>query len=85
MKNADKPLWLMTAGEFIDLIKGQQKIEVKADTSLVYGIGGLADLLGVSKPTAQKIKNSGKISDATIQIGRSICFDREKVIELLKQ
>lgn len=79
----NKPLWQLTSGEFLELLKKDEPVQ-EQETSLIYGIGGLAELLGVSKATAQKIKNSGKIKEATIQVGRSICFDREKVIELLK-
>jgi len=48
----------------------------------VYGIIGLAELLNCSKPTAQKIKNSGKVPFS--QIGRIIIFDVEKVLLALE-
>jgi excisionase family DNA binding protein len=49
----------------------------------IYGISGLARLLGCSNPTAQKIKNSGKIP--FVQVGRKIIFNEDKVIEALSE
>ena len=57
---------------------------IKPDRKYVYGIQGLADLLHCSRLTAQHIKNSGKIDDATIQFERTVIFDAEKVMESLK-
>ncbi|MCF0203348.1 MAG: DUF3853 family protein [Bacteroidaceae bacterium] len=48
----------------------------------VYGIDGIAWLFGCSKPTANRIKKSGKIDAAITQIGRKIVVDAEKAIEL---
>jgi excisionase family DNA binding protein len=47
----------------------------------VYGLSGLAKLLGCSKPTAHKIKNSGKIPFA--KIGKKFIFDEQKVLDSL--
>ena len=57
---------------------------IKPDRKYVYGIQGLADLLHCSRLTAQRIKNSGKIDDATIQFERTVIFDADKVMESLK-
>ena len=48
----------------------------------VYGIKGIADLFGCSVPTANKIKRSGKIDKAIIQVGRKIIVDAELALEL---
>ena len=48
----------------------------------VYGLNGIAELFNCSIPTANRIKNSGKISDAISQFGRIIITDKEKAIEL---
>ncbi len=48
----------------------------------IRGIHGLADFLGVSPVTAQKLKNSGKIPFA--QYERIILFDPQKVIDALE-
>lgn len=49
----------------------------------IRGIHGLAEFLGVSPVTAQKIKNSGKIP--FVQYERVILFDPEKVMEALEK
>jgi excisionase family DNA binding protein len=47
----------------------------------VYGLSGLAKLIGCSKPTAHKIKDSGTIPYA--KIGKKFIFDEEKVMAAL--
>lgn len=47
----------------------------------IYGISGLAHLLNCSKPTAQRIKDSGKIPFT--QAGRKIVFDEQAVLTAL--
>ena len=47
----------------------------------VYGLSGLAKLIGCSKSTALKIKDSGKIPFA--KIGMKFIFDKEKVMTAL--
>ncbi len=51
----------------------------------VYGIDGLAKILGCSKTTAQTIKSSGILDKAIIQNGRKIIIDKEQALELFKQ
>lgn len=48
---------------------------------LIYGITGLSKFLQVSLPTAQKIKNSGKIPFS--QAERTIIFRKVEVLEAL--
>lgn len=48
----------------------------------VYGIRGLADYLGVSDPTAQKLVNSGKLDSAMRKVGRKYSFRKAKVDEI---
>lgn len=55
------------------------------DVKLRYGIPGIADLLGCSTATAQRIKNSGIIDEAIIQIGKTIVIDERKALECLKK
>jgi hypothetical protein len=47
----------------------------------VYGLSGLAMLIGCSKPTAHRIKESGIIPYA--KIGKKFIFDEEKVMAAL--
>lgn len=51
----------------------------------VYGLKGLAELLGCSKTTASRLKQSGKISKAITQIGALIIVDAEEVMRIMKQ
>lgn len=55
------------------------------EPKLKHGIPGLMELLGCGRSTAQKIKNSGIIDDAIIQIGKTIVIDERKALELLKK
>jgi excisionase family DNA binding protein len=50
---------------------------------LIYGVDGLARLLNCSKPTAQRIKDSGKIP--FMQLGRKIVFDEQAVLQALNK
>lgn len=47
----------------------------------IHGLDGLAKLIGCSKPTAHKIKNSGVIPYA--RIGNKFIFEEEKVMAAL--
>lgn len=49
----------------------------------VYGISGLARLLNCSNPTAQRIKDSGKIPYT--QVGRKLVFDSDEVLKVLNR
>ncbi len=86
-----KPLWQMTGEEFLQLTVegGAQRAtpqpSVVIDTTIkhhVYGIEGIASLFGCSRPTANRIKKSGKIDRAITQIGRKIIVDAELALEL---
>lgn len=55
--------------------------EVSPKPRYVYGLSGLAKLIGCSKPTAHKIKDSGTIPYA--KIGKKFIFDEEKVMAAL--
>lgn len=84
MTQLEKPLFSLTVKEFLELTSNNpssQVIDFSEPKKYVYGIGGLADLIGCSLPTAQRIKNSGTIS--FMQAGRKLIFDVEKVLEEL--
>lgn len=53
------------------------------ERNLVYGLKGLAALLGVSYSTAYRIKRSKVLSKATFQVNRSIAFDADMVLSIL--
>jgi len=50
----------------------------KQDSKKLYSMKELAEFLECSVPTAQKIKNSGKIP--FYQIGRKVMFDKDEVL-----
>lgn len=83
-----KPLWQMTGEEFLWLHQsaghhqGEQPAVVNPAKKYVYGIHGISQLFGCSIPTANRIKQSGKIDRAITQIGRKIIVDAELALEL---
>ena len=49
----------------------------------MYGLAGIARLFGCSLPTANRIKQSGKINRAITQVvGRKIIVDADLTLEL---
>ena len=92
MDNIDlsKPLFQCTLGDLKIILSDvlmstsfETKPE-KATKNYVYGIQGLAKLLGCSAVTAQRIKSSGEIDDAISQHGGIIVVDAEYALDLLK-
>ena len=84
----EKPIWQMTGEEFLFLQQNSEQKQVHPVTlsetqkKYVYGIGGIARLFGCSIPTANRIKQSGKIDKAITQIGRKIIVEAELALEL---
>ena len=79
----------MTGEEFLLLNKhtsgqtgAQPQLVTDTEKKYVYGILGIAKLFGCSLPTANRIKQSGKIDKAITQIGRKIIVDAELALEL---
>ena len=87
----DKPVWQMTGEELRFLAQhsyiSTNRESTKASSSkeekrYVYGLAGIARLFGCSLPTANRIKQSGKINRAITQIGRKIIVDADLALEL---
>ncbi|MDP3912457.1 MAG: DUF3853 family protein [Bacteroidota bacterium] len=84
----EKSIWQMTGEEFLFLQQNSEQKQVQSITlsetpkKYVYGIGGIARLFGCSIPTANRIKQSGKIDKAITQIGRKIIVEAELALEL---
>lgn len=87
----DKPVWQMTGEELLFLAQHGQchtetdtakQASAKEQRRFVYGLSGLARLFGCSLPTANRIKQSGKIDRAITQIGRKIIIDADLALEL---
>lgn len=87
----DKPVWQMTGEELLFLAQHSKMSTsgevTKASSSkeekrYVYGLAGIARLFGCSLPTANRIKQSGKINRAITQVGRKIIVDADLALEL---
>ena len=84
----DTPMWQLTLGDFLQAFQKytepSNKIEIETveKKEYVYGINGLADLIGCSKTHASRLKSQGIFDEAIIQRGRTIIIDREKALEL---
>ena len=59
--------------------------DLSLEKKYVYGLKGLASILGCSKSPAQNIKNSGILDKDIIQNGRKIIVDAEKAITLFQK
>jgi excisionase family DNA binding protein len=85
----DTPLFQLTVNQLLGLLeKNDNTVPVTKAIDLgskshVYGLGGLARLLNCSHPTAQRIKNSGKIPYT--QVGRKLIFDADAVLNALRK
>lgn len=91
------PIGLMTGAQFLTLMaeayRTRQGNEAQTilvantedDSRYAYGIPGICEIFGCSKPTAQRIKRSGVIAGAITQYGRTIVIDRQKALELARE
>ena len=85
------PLWQMTGAQYKNFLEAIMPgiivslQSVAPQKRYVYGIEGLAKLIGKSKNTAQRLKSSGIIDDAIIQNGRTIMIDADHALELIHQ
>ncbi|WP_301700603.1 DUF3853 family protein, partial [uncultured Muribaculum sp.] len=50
-----------------------------------YGIAGICEIFSCSKPTAIRIKKSGRIDKAITQVGRKIVIDTDLALQLASQ
>ena len=89
MEDRDKPIWQLTIGEFVAILDSRlpvNKIEsISRNTTYskhVYGISGLAKLIGCSKNYAGILKRTGIFDEAISQNGRTIIVDSELALKL---
>ena len=75
-------LFLAQPGNISTARESTKASSAKEQKHFVYGLAGLARLFGCSLPTANRIKQSGKIDRAITQIGRKIIIDAELALEL---
>ena len=91
-KSIDTPISQLSVRELIEIIdnnstlmKKPKEEDRKDAPNYVYGMSGLAKLLGCSIGHASKLKAEGLFEEAIIQNGRKIIIDSEKAIELFKK
>lgn len=88
----NKPLMMLTGGELVELLltaigqttDGSDAQVAEHGKQYVYGVAGLAKLLGCSIATAQRRISSGKIDQCIIRSGRLIMIDKEAVLTVMK-
>ena len=88
------PLFQATISDLLEGLKAgmqesnNEEAQVARNSSgnkrLIYGMSGLASLLGCSISTAQRIKHSGILDSAIAQHGRIIIIDADMALELMK-
>lgn len=86
------PMWQLTLGEFLQelqrVIDNPKQFEMPTSEKIaenkeyVYGIAGLANLIGCSTSHAARLKGQGIFDEAIIQRGRKIIIDKEKALKL---
>lgn len=92
MDNKDMPLCTLTVAQFEEILDSRiQAINYSNENlvtpempHLLRGVQELANFLGTSLSTAQRIKGTGILIPATIQSGRTCIFDSTKVLEVLQ-
>lgn len=85
-----KPVWQMTGEELLFISRQTADTdnhttsvkEASCEKRYVYGIAGICEIFGCSKPTAIRIKKSGRINKAITQVGRKIVIDVELALQL---
>ena len=89
--NTEQRLVDMTLGDLLAILDSRDEARRKAEEQrglypeTVYGLDGLCQLFGISKATAYRLKHSGKIDAAIIQIGsRKFAVNSRKALELCK-
>lgn len=89
----NKLLLQSTMSDFIEAIRISMYEKVGKETfaessscskHYVYGLAGLAKLLGCSPATAQRIKRSGILDAAISQHSRTIIVDADLAMELMR-
>lgn len=85
--DANKRVIDLTLGELMDAIDERITVtkkpeEPKSGKRFVYGLKGLANLLGCSKTTASRLKSSGRIDAAVTQVRALLIIDADLVLKL---
>lgn len=95
LKN-DTPLWQLTVGEFKELVSevvpnaGDNDNDEHVESydyadGYAFGLEGIAQLMGCSRTTANRAKQSGRFDDAISQHGRKIVINKAKFLEIFNK
>ena len=71
-----------TTRQYIHKWRNSKGINRQRKKRYVYGLAGIARLFGCSLPTANRIKQGGKINRAITQVGCKIIVEAELALEL---
>ena len=81
----------LTLGELLSAIEekvrevqNSKKQTAESDRRFVYGLKGLAKLLGCSKTTGARLKATGNYDEAITQVGALLIIDADKVLEIAR-
>lgn len=82
----------LTLGELLDAMEERMKAvwgnaaePEESGKQYVYGLKGLARVLGCSKTTAARLKASGDYDDAITQIGALLIIDADEVLRIARE
>lgn len=84
----NKPVWQMSGAELLYLTAqatpqhSAPPASVKPEKRYAFGIRGIAETFGCSLPTANRIKASGRIDAALVQVGRKVILDCDLALQL---
>lgn len=94
-RSTNTPVAYLTLGELLAEIEEATETVVKRvlagtpsgkqESSHVYGLKGLANLLECSKTQASRINTSGLLDETKTQIGALLIFNADKVLELARR
>lgn len=65
--------------------KDSARITPATETGFVYGLSGIAKLLGCSKTTASRKKATGDYDEAITQVGQLIIVDAQKFLQIARE
>lgn len=89
----DKPVLMMSGAELLELLQQVKTKKVVEQPSVsnysklppfVTGIKGVAEVLGISVSTVNRMKADGVLDEAILQNGKTVIFDTYKVLEILR-
>lgn len=81
----------LTLGELLEAVEhrvrmaqGEEAEPVRSEGKYVYGLSGLAGLLGCSKTTAARLRAKGDYDEAITKVGALLIIDADRVLQIAK-